>query len=101
MTTWNDSMEEEEEDRRYDIDWDIRREGRRWRGAEFHARADCLIELKLEIWDGKLFMSEAPRRAILAMLLENEGMDAVVRMGDPALWKQAIDALHEQQRARD
>jgi hypothetical protein len=98
---YRDDFMEEEEDRRYDIDWDIRREGRRWTGEEFHRRADCLIELKLEIWDGKLFMSEAPRRAILGMLLENEGMDAVVRMGDPALWKQAIDALQQEQRVRD
>ena len=28
---------------------------------------------------------------MLALLLENVGMDAAVRLGDPALWKQSID----------
>jgi hypothetical protein len=28
---------------------------------------------------------------MLALLLENVGMDAAVRLGDPALWKQAIE----------
>ena len=28
---------------------------------------------------------------MLALLLENVGIDAAVRLGDPAIWKQAID----------
>jgi len=28
---------------------------------------------------------------MLALLLENVGIDAAVRLGDSALWKQAID----------
>jgi hypothetical protein len=31
------------------------------------------------------------RTVFLNLLLENVGMDAAVRLGDPALWKQAIE----------
>jgi hypothetical protein len=39
-----------------------------------------------------MFWTEEQRLNMLALLLENVGMDAAVRLGDPALWKQSIDA---------
>lgn len=85
--------EEDEEDDRPAIVWDIHREGRAWTNDEFGPRADRLVELKFEISRGRLFWSEETRRMVLAMLLENVGMDAAVRMGDPARWKEAIDSV--------
>ena len=38
-----------------------------------------------------MFWTDEQRLNMLALLLENVGMDAAVRLGDPALWKQAID----------
>jgi hypothetical protein len=74
------------------IAWDIRREARAWTGAEFLVRAERLPQVSLEISDGKLFFREETRRTILAMLLENVGLDAAVRLGDLAQWKEAIAA---------
>jgi len=79
------------------IAWDIHREGRAWTREEFNVRADRLMELKFEIVRGKLFWSEETRRMVLAMLLENVGMDAAVHMGDPAQWKEAVDGLLTEQ----
>ena len=38
-----------------------------------------------------MFWTDEKRLNMLGLLLENVGMDAAVRLGDPALWKQAID----------
>jgi hypothetical protein len=86
-------IDEEEVDDRPAIVWDVHREGRAWTTDEFGVRADRLVELKFEISRGRLFWSEETRRMVLGMLLENVGMDAAVRMGDPARWKEAIDGL--------
>ncbi|HLH23085.1 MAG TPA: hypothetical protein VK066_11210 [Chloroflexota bacterium] len=72
--------------------WDIRREGRAWRGEEALARLDLAPE-KIEMIDGKLFWDDAERLTMLALLLENVGMDAAVRLGDPRLWREAVAAL--------
>jgi hypothetical protein len=71
--------------------WDIRREGRAW-GAEAMARYELAPE-KIEMVRGKLFDSERDRLTMLALLLENVGIDKAVRLGDPRLWREAIDAL--------
>jgi hypothetical protein len=86
-------IDEDEVEDRPAIVWDIHREGRAWTKDEFNVRADRLVELKFEISRGRLFWSEETRRMVLAMLLENVGMDEAVRMGDPARWKEAIDGL--------
>ena len=88
-----DVYEEDEEAPRPPIVWDIHREGRSWTADEFTVRADRLIELKFEIYRGRLFWNEETRRMVLGMLLENVGIDATVRMGDPARWKEAIDKM--------
>ena len=78
------------------VAWDIRREARAWTAAEFLVRLERLPQASLEISDGKLFSREETRRTILAMLLENVGLDAAVRLGDLAQWKEAIAAAERE-----
>jgi hypothetical protein len=74
-----------------DIAWDIRREGRSWSGEEVRSRYELTPE-KFEVWDGKLFFEHQQRMALLGLLLENVGLDAAVRLGDPRVWRDALDA---------
>ena len=71
--------------------WDIRREGRRW-GDEALSRYSLTPE-KIEMVGGKLLSSEEERLTLVALLLENVGVDKAVRLGDPAVWREAVDAL--------
>ena len=82
------------------IAWDIRREGRAWTAEEFPPRANRLLGLDLEISKGKLLYSDERRQMLLSMLLENLGMDAAVRLGDLARWKEAVAAA-ERERERE
>ena len=75
-----------------DPPWDVRREGRAWRGDEVRERY-YMSPAKIELIDGKLFWSERDRLTMLALLLENVGADAAVRIGDPNVWREAIAAL--------
>ena len=72
--------------------WDIRRDGRAWHGPEAMARYQLTPE-KIEMVRGRLFWSDEDRLAMLALLLENLGADAAVRLGDPAVWKAAVADL--------
>jgi hypothetical protein len=71
--------------------WDIRAEGRAWRdeAMDRYARAPE----KLEMIDGKLLHDDEERLTLLALLLENIGADAAVRLGDPVVWRAAIAKL--------
>ncbi|MBI2760382.1 MAG: hypothetical protein HYX51_03020 [Chloroflexi bacterium] len=73
------------------ISWDIRREGYAWmkNGLERYE----LAPEKIELVRGKLFGSEEDRLTMLALLLENVGIDAAVRLGNPQLWRDAIADL--------
>ena len=73
------------------MDWDIRREGRAWRGNALD-RYD-LAPGKIELIYGKLFWSDEERLTMLALLLENVGADAAVRLGDPDVWRAAVADL--------
>ena len=75
-----------------DSDWIIGREGRAWTGDEFPSRIDLLPE-KLEVYRGRLLWSEDERIQLLGLLLENVGVDRVVRLGDSAVWRAAIADL--------
>lgn len=79
-----------------DPPWDIRREGRAW-DKEAHDRMRLTPE-KFEMIGGRLFWRERDRLTLLALLLENLGMDAAVRIGEARLWREAIDALEAEQR---
>jgi hypothetical protein len=75
-----------------DVAWDIRRAGRAWSGDECRVRWELTPE-KFELYKGQLFWSDEDRLNLLAMLLENVGADAAIRLGDPAVWKAAISDL--------
>lgn len=72
--------------------WDIQREGRRWSVDDALGRFE-MTPGKFEMSDGRLFWSEDERLTLLALLLENVGADAAVRLGDPDVWRAAVAAL--------
>jgi hypothetical protein len=74
-------------------DWDIRREGRKWTKEESSRRLYQAPE-KIEFVGG-IFANERERLTVLAMLLENLGIDRVVRFGNLADWKAAIADLEQ------
>ena len=74
-------------------EFDIQRRGRAWVRDEVLQRFRQIGELKFEISDGKLFLSEHSRLLLLGMLLENVGLDAALRLGSPEGWKEAVAAL--------
>jgi hypothetical protein len=79
------------------IDWDIRREGRRWSHEEFDQRTYQAPE-KIEYVDG-IFASDRERLNVLGMLLENLGIDRAIRLGKLEDWKAAIADLENRQRS--
>lgn len=70
-------------------EWHIRREGQQWVGEKFENRTYQAPE-KIEFVSGRIFVNEQERLTVLAMLLENLGIDKAVRLGNPADWKAAI-----------
>jgi hypothetical protein len=81
------------------IDWDIRRKGRLWSHEEFDERISQAPE-KIEFVDG-IFASDRERLVVLGMLLENLGIDKMVRFGRLEDWKAAIADLEEQRSSGD
>jgi hypothetical protein len=75
-----------------DTAWDIRREGRAWVAGEAMARYELTPE-KFEMSGGKLFWDDTERLTLLALLLENVGADRAVRLGNPDVWRAAIQDL--------
>lgn len=69
--------------------WDIRPDGRAWSADEAPTRW-ALTPEKIEILDGRLFLTDADRVTMLALLLENVGADRAVRLGDPDVWREAV-----------
>lgn len=74
-----------------EVQWDIRRDGRAW-GSEAWSRYG-LVPSKIEMIDGRLFWHEEDRLVMLALLLENVGVDWAVRIGDPEVWRAAVSGL--------
>ncbi len=72
--------------------WDIRRSGRAWVRDEALERFQLTPE-KIEMADGMLFLDEEDRLTMLGLLLENVGADAAVRLGDAAVWREAVARL--------
>jgi hypothetical protein len=48
---------------------------------------------KLEMFNGRLLWEEPDRLLLLGLLLENVGADQAVRLGDPAVWREAVHRL--------
>jgi hypothetical protein len=87
-------MLEDEEDDTSEFnprEWDIRREGQVWSGDRFDKRIYQAPE-KIEFVGG-IFINETQRLTVLAMLLENLGLDKAVRLGNPQDWKAAVAEL--------
>ncbi len=68
--------------------WDIRRKGAAGRGRNRERRMEQAPE-KIEFVGG-IFASDAQRLTVLGMLLENLGIDTVVKFGNLADWKAAV-----------
>ena len=73
------------------MSWNIRADGRAWRDEAMDRYA--LAPEKLEMIDGKLLGNDKERLTLLALLLENVGANAAVRLGDPAVWRAAVAKL--------
>ena len=73
-------------------EWIIERGGRAWSPDERRSRWELTPE-KLEMWEGKLLWDDEQRINLLGLLLENMGADEAVRLGDPAVWRAAIQGL--------
>lgn len=73
------------------VQWDFSREGRAWRGAEF-ALKYSLVPGRIEAFDGRLCLVAEQRLTLLALLLENVGLNTVVQFGNPELWREALAA---------
>jgi hypothetical protein len=76
------------------VTWDIRRAGHTW-GGEAMSRYEMTPE-KTEMIAGKLYGTEEERLTMLALLLENVGADKAVRIGNPDIWRAAVDELSDE-----
>ena len=72
-------------------EWRIERRGREWKGEEFDKRIYQAPE-RIE-YVGGIFINERQRPTVLAMLLENLGIDKAVQLGNLEDWKAAIAEL--------
>lgn len=75
-----------------EVIWDIHREGRTWRGEEALQRY-ALAPEKIELIEGRLLWADEARLMLVGLLLENLGVDAAVRLGNPSVWRAAIAEL--------
>jgi len=48
---------------------------------------------RIEMVGGKLLWDDDQRLMLLALLSENRGADAAVRLGDPSVWRAAVARL--------
>jgi hypothetical protein len=76
-------------------EWKIEREGRVWSHEEFERRIYQAPE-KIE-YTGGIFTYEDDRLTVLAMLLENLGIDKAVQLGNLQDWKAAIAELESKE----
>ncbi len=75
-------------------EFDIRREGRGWPGEEMDRRwRHPTMPEDMELIDGRMFGTDEYRLMVLGCLLENVGVDAAVRMGNPEVWREAVRSL--------
>ena len=65
------------------MEFDIRRQGRKWSRTEIEQKYHELCPEKIELIEGKMFWSDEDRLNMLALLLENVGIDAAGELGRP------------------
>ncbi len=73
--------------------WDIRRHGQPIILEQYHS----LPEAQLELLCGYLYGVQEYRLTLLGALIQNVGLDAAVRLGDLALWREAIAAQEREE----
>ena len=78
------------------IRWEFGREPIDWGDlpGSYQARYE-LTPHKIELIDGKLFWQDDVRLIMVGLLLENLGLDKVMQLGDPRVWKESAAALPE------
>lgn len=91
MSSEYDDEEEDDLPDPFVVDWDIRHEGRAW-GKNVRER-NSLRPHKMELIEGKLFWTDTERLMVLGLLLENVGVDAAVKLGNPEIWRAAVANL--------
>ncbi len=74
------------------VAWDFRAKGYGW-GENTWERLKLIEEFKLEVIDGKLMYDDTMRLLMMGLLIENVGLDKLVRLGDPEAWKRAVGKL--------
>jgi hypothetical protein len=77
------------------MEWDIRREGRAWRDDEVRSRLELTPE-HFEVFDGWMLFTEEDRLNLLAVVLEQVGIDAALRLAPKELWREAFDAYERE-----
>jgi hypothetical protein len=75
----------------YEVDWEYDLKGHAWRNPR--ERYDLIPEIKVEMIDGKLFWDDETRLTVIGLLLENVGLEKVVRLGNPDAWREAVKRL--------
>ena len=80
--------EDDPRNKPYTMDWNFAPEGRKISLERYY-----LAPEKIELLEGGLFGFAEARLVMLGLLIENVGVDAVVRLGDPAVWKAAVANL--------
>ncbi len=76
------------------IDWRFGRGPIDWR--DLPGGPSARYELspgRTEMIDAKLFCCDEERLVMFGLLLENLGLDKVMQLGDPQVWKEAAAAL--------
>lgn len=75
--------------------FDIRREGRPWTSDEIRVKYQPHVTVpeKMELIDGKIFWTDEQRITMLGWMLEHMGADAAVRLGEPEVWRDAVEEM--------
>ncbi|CAN5607991.1 hypothetical protein BH24ACT21_BH24ACT21_12260 [soil metagenome] len=82
------------------VEFEIHREGRRWTPEEIESKwrqAHETIPERLELIEGKVFLSDEQRITMLGWMLEQLGADVAVRLGKPEVWREAVEEVIREQ----
>ena len=83
-------------DRERPFRFDIQRKGRQWSPEEIESKwrqAHAAVPEKLELIEGEVFLSDEQRITMLGWMLEQLGADVAVRMGEPEVWRNAVEEM--------
>jgi hypothetical protein len=75
----------------YAVAWEFEPRGHPW--TKPRERYDLIPEIKFEMIEGKLFWDDETRLLVIGLLIENVGLEKVVKLGNPAAWRDAVARL--------